>query len=176
MAHSEIITKLKQTVMKQIVNNREIVDAIDSPDSVLEDWIPIYLIDSLATSETEFTPHIYSYYKFPQIIEKDITFLSVMVNTTGYEDSNMLRAELHIVIFTHKTHMLMKQATVVDNRNDYISKLLDNQFNGKTLKYDDKDIYIGKFYLAKNAEDSYDENFLMRHLVFICNDINASVC
>lgn len=182
MANSEIITKLKQIVIRDILDNPEIVFAIDSPWKADELWDKSYLVDSFMTEDAldsegyPIQPHIFTYHKDPFTIEKNITLINILVNTYGNQSSNFVSAELHFYIYSHKEHMKVSASNISDNRNDYLSKLIDAQFNNRELLYDDKNAYIGKFILTKNMEGVYNNTFLYRHLVFICNDINASIC
>jgi hypothetical protein len=176
MANSQVITKIKQSVVRQLINNDEFVKVIDNPDMKNEDWMPIYLKQSEMTEEAGFTPSIYTSFKFPNMIEKNISFVCIAVNEAGSLDNKLINADLHIIIFTHKDHMLIKDSSIPDNRNDYLSIIIDSIFNGKTLKYDNKDAYLGKFYLISNTEDAYDDNFLIRHMVYRCNDLNINFC
>ena len=176
MAYSEIVPKIKQTVIKKLIANDEIVNAIDSPDMKKENWIPLYLKDSEETREQGFTPHIYDYFMFPEVIDKNITFICVMVNTSGSVNNNSLTANLTIAIFTHKNHIRIENGEITDNRNDYLSQLIDRVFNGKSYDYDGNPISLGEFKLVKNIEDSYDRRFLMRQMIFTCSDINALLC
>ena len=175
MANSRIIERLKQSVVRQLINNNEIVDVIDSPDKNNEDWSPYYLINSKETLEMGFTPAIYTSYKFPETINKNITFLCVLINETHGDDNNII-VDLHIVIFTHKDHMMLDDPSIPSNRNDYLSILIDEALNGKSLIYDEKNIFLGRIKLLSNIEDAHDNNFLMRHLIFRCYDINRNYC
>lgn len=70
---------------------------------------------------------------------------------------------------------------IQDNRNDYISKILDKKFNGRdTLggsKNDENNLHLyGKLELIVNIEGAYNKDFLFRQLVFETVDLNRSLC
>lgn len=70
---------------------------------------------------------------------------------------------------------------VSDNRNDYISKILDRKFNGrKTLgnsKKDENNLHLyGKLDLVANVEGAASKNFLYRQMIFETIDLNKSYC
>lgn len=78
---------------------------------------------------------------------------------------------LEIWIYTHDGHMKMDREITKDNRNDYISMLLDEKFNGST-EYGG----IGKLKLVSNTEGPYNKDFLYRRLIFETVDVNDSFC
>lgn len=176
MAHSNIVSRLKQVIQQKLITSQEIINAIENPCMHQENWSPIYLIDSPETSSASFMPSIFGYYKYPTVIDKNVTFICLLVNTIGAQDSPICDASLHIVIFSHKDHIQPPNPLVIDNRNDYLARLIDEQLNGKPLKYDDKNIYIGRFYLSSSVEDAFDKHFLMRHLIYKCSDLNTGFC
>ena len=67
--------------------------------------------------------------------------------------------------------MKMDSKITKDNRNDYISMLLDEKFNGST-EYGG----IGKLQLTSNSEGTYNEKFLYRRLLFETRDLSDSMC
>lgn len=58
---------------------------------------------------------------------------------------------------------------IKDNRNDYISKLLDLKFNGVSEG-------IGTLRTVSDSEGTFNQKFLFRRLVFETIDLNDSIC
>ena len=70
---------------------------------------------------------------------------------------------------------------VSENRNDYISKLLDVKFNGRNTigvsKNDKNNRHLyGKLKLTSNTEGAFSKDFLYRRMVFETKDLNDSLC
>ena len=59
---------------------------------------------------------------------------------------------------------------VTENRNDYLSKLIDKKLNGKS------GIGIGELKLTSNIEGSFQKDYVYRKLVFECVELNNSLC
>ena len=59
---------------------------------------------------------------------------------------------------------------VTENRNDYLSRLIDERLNGRD------DFGIGKLKLISNIEGSSQKDYLYRALVFQGLDLNDSLC
>lgn len=176
MANSTIITALKQWTTRKILSNAEIVNAIDNPSMNEKGWNPIFLVNSNMTSAKGFNPSIYNFYKFPTTIDKTITFICILANIYQMKNNNYVDAELHVIIFSHKDHMIVDNPSISDNRNDYIAKLIDKELNGNFVKYMKTNASLGKLVLLSSVEDTYDNNFSTRHMKFVCNDINYSLC
>lgn len=95
---------------------------------------------------------------------------------------NWVAPNLEFWIFSHHSHMKVDNIPKVsDNRNDYISKLLDKKFNGRdTLgnsKKDENNLHLyGKLDLVANVEGAFNKDFLYRQMIFETVDINRSFC
>lgn len=172
MDSSNIVEVLKNRIVKDIINDNEIVKAIDSPYKNNKEWSPLFLYDNLATSETVFSPHIYTYKRFPDTIEDTITFILVLVNIPRTYDANKIwvQPNVEIWIFSHYNHMRVNNKLVKANRNDYIARLLKQKFNKKNnnIAYD--------FKLEADTENAYSDKFLYRKLEFKCISLNQSLC
>ena len=59
---------------------------------------------------------------------------------------------------------------ITDNRNDYLSVLIDNRLNGR------KDIGLGELKLISNIEGAFQKDYLYRKMVFEGTDLNNSLC
>lgn len=173
MANSAIITDLKKAVIKELVNDEDFFYAIDSPD----------IIDIECADELIYK-HIFPYNKNPETIEKVISFITIKVDIPKTYDRNnvWVMPRLEIWIFSHDDHMKVDNIPKVsDNRNDYISKLLDQKFNGRdTLggsKNDKNNLHLyGKLDLISNIEGSFTKDFMYRQMIFETKDMNNSLC
>ena len=86
-------------------------------------------------------------------------------------DETFVKPTVEIWIISHERHMIVNNIPkVTDNRNDYLSKLIDKKLNGKS------GFGIGKMKLSSNVEGSYQQNYLYRKMVFECTDLNNSLC
>lgn len=159
MANSDIITSLKEKVIKEITKDEAFFYAIDPDTSKIENGG-----DLPGT-------HIFRYNKNPSTITSTITFLTIMVDTKSRDRNNtFVTPTLTIFIYTHNDHMEIKNIKgIKDNRNDYISKLLDMKFNGTSEG-------IGILQLVGNYEGTYNDKFLFRRLVFETIDLSDSLC
>ena len=78
---------------------------------------------------------------------------------------------MEIWIISHVNHMKVDNIPkVTDNRNDYLSKLIDRKLNGKP------DYGIGKLRLIVNIEGSYQQDYVYRKMIFEGLDLNNSLC
>ena len=130
--------------------------------------------------------HIFPYHQNPETITETITFITIQVHVPkpySYGRSKIWVApNLEFWIFSHHSHMKVNNIPKIqDNRNDYISKILDKKFNGRdTLggsKNDENNLHLyGKLELLANIEGAYNKDFLYRQLVFETVDLNKSLC
>jgi hypothetical protein len=70
---------------------------------------------------------------------------------------------------------------VTENRNDYISMLLDKKFNGRNViggsSNPKNNLHLcGRLTLISNTEGAFSSEYLFRRMVFETADINDSVC
>ena len=171
MDASHIITALKTQLIKDIINDEEIVEAIDSPYKNDKNWNPTYLKDSYGTRQTKFSPHIYTYNKFPETIEDAITFILVLVQIPRcFTDLSKVEPRIEFWIYSHKEHIYMENKQIPINRNDYIAELLIKKFN----KHDEKFPY--DFGFSYSDEGAYDKVHLFRKVEFSCKAFNKSIC
>lgn len=173
MANSTLVTDLKQAVIKEIVNDDSFFYAIDSPN-----------ISDIDCADELIYSHIFPYHQNPETINETITFLTIQVHIPKPYDRNKtwVVPRLEIWVFSHHSHMKVNNIPKIsDNRNDYISKLLDKKFNGRdTLggnKDDKNNLHLyGKLDLISNIEGAFSKDFLYRQLIFEMKDINNSLC
>ncbi len=158
MANSTSISAFKERVVDSIIQDDTLFYAIDAKDC--------------ENGGDLINTHIFKYNKNPFTITKTITFLTIMVHTKARDrQGTFVTPTLEIWIYSHNDHMKMDSKITKDNRNDYISMLLDEKFNGST-KYGG----VGKLRLTSNVEGTYNEKFLYRRLLFETIDISDSVC
>lgn len=126
--------------------------------------------------------YIFTWNKNPNTITDSITFFTLQVHIRSYLEKWVIPT-LEIWIYSHKDHMELDPKEfpgIEDNRNDYLSKLLDNKFNGRTIlgTVDDKAklSLIGELRLTTNTESLVSEDFMCRRMIFETKDINDSLC
>ncbi len=159
MANSSIIGKAKNEIVKSFINDDAIVAAIDP--------IGEYDKDDLVNS------YIFNFHQNPDTINDAKTFLTIQVHIPEiYSTSNILvNTNIVVWIVSHETHMKVNNVPKIkENRNDYLSRLIDEKLNGSTL------FGLGKLKLISNVEGAYQKNYLYRQLVFQVVDINDSLC
>ena len=173
MANGTIITDLKNAVIKEIINDESLFYAIDSPD-----------IDSVEDADSLVNKNIFTYHQNPETILKTETFLTIQVHIPkGYGRSKVLiTPTLEIWIISHQGHMKVNNIPkIIDNRNDYISKLLDKKFNGRNVlggsSNSKNNLHLcGSLKLVSNTEGAFNSDFLYRRMIFETVDVNDSVC
>lgn len=160
MANSSIIGKAKNKIIKEFIKDKEIVAAINSSD--------------VTSPEKLKGTHIFDYHQNPHTINTVQTFVTVQVHIPqpfSFEDSTFVKPTVEIWIISHEQHMVVNNVPkVTENRNDYLSRLIDNKLNGKS------GFGIGKLNLTSNNEGAYQQDYVYRKLVFECLDLNASLC
>ena len=158
MANSTSISEFKERVVKAICNDDTLFYAIDAKDC--------------ENGGDLINTHVFKYNKNPQTITETVTFLTIMVHTKARGRSGtFVTPTLEIWVYSHYNHMKMDYKITKDNRNDYISMLLDDKFNGST-EYGG----IGRLQLMSNTEGTFGDDFLCRRLIFETVDISDSFC
>ena len=159
MANSSIIGKAKNKIIKEFIKDQEIIDAIGA--------------DDIMSPEELVNTHIFNYHQNPNTINTVGTFITVQVHIPqSYDiDAAFVNPTIEIWIISHERHMIVDNVPkITENRNDYLSKLIDKKINGRS------DIGIGKIMLISNLESSYQKDYICRQLIFRCTDLNDSVC
>lgn len=161
MANSKIVSEVKDSVIKAITRDEAITTAIDAPECEAPS-------DYVGT-------HVFRYNKNPNTITQTITFLTVMVHTTANDKIGLyLKPTIEIWIYSHNDHMDLRDGEIpgiTDDRNTYISELIDLKINGS------RDFGgIGEWRLMANTEGTYNEKFLCRKMIFENLDTNKSLC
>lgn len=160
MANSSIIGKAKNKIIKEFIKDKEIVAAINSSE--------------ITSPEKLKGTHIFDYHQNPHTINTVETFITVQVHIHqpfSFEDKTFVKPTVEIWIISHEKHMVVDNVPkVTENRNDYLSRLIDNKLNGKS------GFGIGKLNLTSNNEGAYQQDYVFRKMVFECLDLNASLC
>ena len=161
MANSSIIRKAKNKIIKEFIKDKDIVSAIDS--------------DKISKPEDLVGTHIFNYNQNPHTLNTIGTFITVQVHIpqnyySDYHGNSAIHVKptIEIWIISHEKHMKMPK--VNQNRNDYLSELIDNKINGKG------GFGIGDTKLVSNMEGAFQSDYLFRKLIFQCLDLNWSFC
>lgn len=175
IANSTLVTDLKSAVIKEIINDDALFYAIDSNE-----------IKDIKQANKLVYKHIFPYHQNPETIVETNTFLTIQVHVPkpySYMRSKAWVApNLEIWILSHHNHMKVDNIPKIsDNRNDYISKLLDEKFNGRrTLggnKNEKHNLHLyGEFNLVANVEGAFTKDYLYRQMIFETRDFNTSMC
>jgi len=165
---SKFINAMKDAIIGEILNSELMFKLIDSPD-----------ITSFDESEKLIGTHIFRYGENPNVIDKNITFITIQVHTDKSMNSwTKIVPQVEINIYSHDTHMNLDTSifpNVTSNRNDYISEWFDEKLNGKSR--------IGSFNLTsklklkRNHEYSYTKpDWLMRSMIFEGEEMSIDLC
>ena len=165
MANSSIIRKAKNKIVKEFIKDPDIIAAINS--SEVKSNEPEKLIGK----------HIFNYNQNPHTLNTVGTFITVQVHIpqSYYNDYNAsatrVKPTIEIWIISHEKHMTVDNVSkVTQNRNDYLSELIDNKINGKS------GFGIGETVLLSNIEGAFQQDYLFRKMIFQCIDFNWSLC
>ena len=163
MANSSIIRKAKNKIIKEFIKDPEIVAAIDSSKTIK----PEGLINT----------HIFDYNQNPHTLNEVGTFITIQVHIpySYYEDYKasdiIIKPNIEIWIISHEKHMRVDNIPkITQNRNDYLSELIDNKINGKS------GFGIGQTKLLSNIEGAFQQDYLFRKMIVECRDLNWSLC
>lgn len=166
MANSSIVRIAKNKIVKEFIKDKEIVEAINSSE--------------ISSSEPEklINKHIFDYNQNPHTLNIAGTFITIQVHIpqnyySDYHGNSKIHIKptIEIWVVSHESHMIVDNVPkVTQNRNDYLSELIDNKIN-------DKDGFgIGKTKLISNVEGAFQQDYLFRKLIFQCLDLNYSMC
>lgn len=160
MANSSIIGTAKNKIIKEFIKDNDIVQAIDS--------------STITSPEKLYNTHIFDYHQNPYTLNTVQTFITIQVHIpeSFYDaDGTFINPTVEIWIISHEKHMRVDNVPkVTQNRNDYLSSLIDHKLNGRS------GFGIGKMKLSSNVEGSYQQDYLYRKLTFKCTDLNNTLC
>ena len=166
MANSSIIRRAKNKIIKEFIKDKDIVNAINS--SEIKPSEPQKLLYT----------HIFDYNQNPHTLNIVGTFITLQVHIpqnyySDYHSNSTIHIKptIEIWIISHEKHMRVDNIPkVTQNRNDYLSELIDNKINGKS------GFGIGKTRLTSNIEGAFQQDYLFRKMIFECLDLNDSMC
>lgn len=165
MANSSIVKRAKNKIIKEFIKDKDIINAINS--SKIKHNEPEKLINT----------HIFDYNQNPHTLNIVGTFITIQVHIPepyygGYHSSVIhVQPRIEIWIVSHEKHMVVDNVPkVTQNRNDYLSELIDNKINGQG------GFGIGETRLLSNVEGAFQADYLYRKMVFQCLDLNSSLC
>ena len=166
MPNSSIIKRAKNKIVKEFIKDKNIINAINS--SEVKPNEPEKLINK----------HIFDYNQNPHTLNIVGTFITIQVhipqsyyNNYFYSSPTHVYPTIEIWIISHEKHMIVDNVPkITQNRNDYLSELIDNKLNGKS------GFGIGETTLLSNVEGSFQQDYLFRKLIFQCTDLNDSLC
>ena len=174
LANSSIIPELKEKVILEIINDEDIVAAINSSS-----------VSDISDAYKLVNKHLFRYNQNPLTLNEAITYLTFQVHIPeisyyrGSTKSIYVLPRLEIWIISHEKCMLVDNIPkITDNRNDYISKLIDKKFNGRSrigLESSPLNL-LGKLQLVLNDEGAFQKNYLYRRMIFETRDFNNSLC
>lgn len=163
MANSSFIGSAKNTIIKEFIKDESIVSAIGDDE-----------ITSVDRAEGLIGTHIFNYNQNPNTMNTVGTFITIQVHipqSFGMRSNTYVHPTIEIWIISHEKHMTVDNIPkVTENRNDYLSRLVDNKLNGKS------DIGLGELKLLSNVEGSFQKDYLYRKMVFEGVDLNNQLC
>lgn len=166
MANSSIVRKAKNKIIKEFIKDQDIINGINS--SEIKPSEPQKLLYK----------HIFDYNQNPHTLNIVGTFITIQVHIpqdyySDYHGNSIIHIKptIEIWIISHERHMRVDNISkVTQNRNDYLSEVIDKKINGK------RGFGIGETRLISNIEGAFQQDYLFRKLVFECLDLNASLC
>lgn len=165
MANSSIIREAKNKIIKEFIKDKDIVAAINS--SEVKSNEPEKLLNK----------HIFDYNQNPHTLNIVGTFITIQVHIpqsyyNDYRASEIfVKPTIEIWIVSHEKHMKVDNIPkITQNRNDYLSELIDNKINGKS------GFGIGQTRLISNVEGAFQQDYLFRKMIIECKDLNWSLC
>lgn len=165
MANSSIIGKVKNKIIREFISDEAIVAAIDSHHS------------DVNNPEDLIYTHIFDYNQNPFTLKEVQTFITIQVHipearfSCSQQQVTFVNPTIEIWITSHEDHMKVDNIPkVTQNRNDYLSALIDKKLNGST------DYGLGRLYLTANKEFSYEKDYSCRTMLFTATDLNNSLC
>lgn len=164
---------MKDKLILEIIHDKALFDAINSPDCT-----------DFGNSAALVNSHVFGYQLSPEALTKAVTILTIQVHTAKEDQDHppgfRIRPTAEIWIISHKSCMEGQNIPgIFANRNDYISQLLDNRFNGRTSlggSYSQTPLELLKeLELIENSEGVFSPDYLYRKMVFATLDINNAL-
>lgn len=159
MPNSSVIGTAKNKIIKEFIKDNDIVQAINSL--------------TVTSPEKLVGTHIFNFHQNPYTINTVCTFLTIQVHIPLIQtySTTHVKPTVEIWIISHEEHMVVDNVPkITENRNDYLSRLIDNKLNGRS------GFGIGELSLISNVEGFYQKDYLYRKMVFEGTDLNRSFC
>lgn len=161
MANSSIIGKAKNKIIREFIKDDAIVKAIGSSE--------------VKSPEKLIGTHIFDYHQNPNTLNTVGTFITIQVHIPNSYYIASSRAwvnpTIEIWIISHWEHMVVDNIDkITENRNDYLSRLIDNKLNGNIS------LGFGDVELLSNEEGAIQTDYVYRNMLFECTDLNKSLC
>lgn len=159
MSNSSIIGNAKNKIIKEFISDDAIIAAIEPTN--------------INSNEELVNKYIFNFHQNPLTVNDAKTFITVQVHIPNQYSTSKVLASINVEIWiiTDEKHMRVTNVPkVTENRNDYLSRLIDSKLNGASP------FGIGTLKLKSNIEGSYQKNWLYRQMIFEVSDINASLC
>lgn len=161
MANSFIVGDTKNQIIKDFIKDDEIIQALNPQGITLEN------------SEKLVNKYIFNFAQNPITLNEVQTFITVQTNITNrhFANNRYVDSSVEIWIISHEDNMVVDNVPkITENRNDYLSRLIDSKLNGS------RRFGTGELVLTKNVEGAIQKDWLYRCLVFEVTDINDSFC
>lgn len=160
MANSSFIGKAKNKIIKEFIKSDSIINAIDYKE--------------MKKPQDLVGKRIFDFHQNPNTINTVMTFITVQIHipqSYRFESKILVQPQVEIWIISHVSHMVVDNIPkVTENRNDYLSRLIDDKLNGRN------DFGIGELSLISNIEGSYQADYVYRKMIFQGMDFNDSLC
>lgn len=164
MAHSSAITDMKQQVVRELLDCKMFVDALDAKE--------IENVGDLVGT------HIFTHPINPEYLTNPCTFVVITTQIPRITGDKMYtHPKVIIQIVSHVGHMKIspKEFKTGSNRNDFISQIIDHIFNSdKTSKR--KFGFFGQLDLIRNEEGYINKDWVFRYMEFETLDFNKALC
>lgn len=161
MANSSIVGRAKNKIIREFIKDESIRKAIGSSE--------------VKSPEKLIGTHIFDYHQNPNTLNTVGTFVTIQVHIPNsyYIGSNraFVNPIIEIWIISHWEHMIVDNIDkITENRNDYLSRLIDNKLNGNM------NLGFGQVELLSNEEGAIQTDYVYRKMVFECVDLNRALC
>ena len=164
MANDTIITTFKNKLIDQIQNNEQIINAL--------------AINSSEDAEDLAYVRLFPYYFIVPTQEDAKTYIMIEVGLEAIQDRyNAMkqdivydRCHVYVYVVAHQDVMRMESAGQSAVRIDYISQLINKQFNGQYIAG------IGTLQRISNMPRSLNDTYRSREMIFDVLDFNQEMC
>ena len=149
------VSEYKKSIIKEILDNEEIILALESP---FKEYIP-------ESPDTLVYLNIFPYLKIPDTQTNAATYILLATDVARISRHNATFSDMHLTfwVLAHKDHMKMKKH--IATRTDYIGNKLKEHFVGH------RSYGFNKLELLFDKELLLNERYIYREMVFETNDL-----